>query len=190
MASASPQRKTLLEGLGLTFEVFPSSVDEHGHPERHNPAQRAKLLAELKARDVAAKHPGAWVIGCDTLVVSPGGLIFEKPRTEEEARNMIQAQSGRTSVVHSGLSVLTPEGLHFDGVSSSDVRFKKMTEKEIDWWIATGLWKGRSGSFQIDGPGQLMIEEICGDWSGIVGLPVFLLGQLLEKAGFERPGKV
>lgn len=70
-----------------------------------------------------------------------------------------------------------------DGLSSSDVRFRSLSDADIDWWMQTGLWKDRSGSFQIDGPGQLMIEEIRGDWSGIVGLPVFLLGRLAEELG-------
>lgn len=183
LASASPQRKTLLSGLGLAFEVMPSDVNEHSHSERRDPAERSRLLAELKARDVAAKRPECWIIGCDTLVVSPDGVIFEKPGNAEEARRMIQAQSGRTSVVHSGLALVTPAGKSFTGISSSDVRFKALSPDEIDWWIGTGLWQDRSGSFQIDGPGQLMIQEIRGDWTGIVGLPVFLLGELMRKAG-------
>lgn len=185
LASASPQRKALLQGLGLTFDVIHSGVDERQHLEA-DPVSRAKILAFLKAKDVAASHPDAWVIGCDTLVVSPDDVIFEKPADESEARAMLLAQSGRTSTVHSGLSVLSPEGKHCDGVSSSTVRFKKLTPGEVEWWMGTGLWKDRSGSFQIDGPGQLMIEEIRGDWSGIVGLPIFLLGRLLEEAGYPR----
>jgi septum formation protein len=181
LASSSPQRKTLLKGLGLKFDVVPSSVDEQGHPERTDPAERARVLAELKARDVAAKKPGCWVIGCDTLVVSPDGDIFEKAADAEEASAMIRAQSGRTSVVHSGLSILSPDGRHADGVSSSDVTFKKLSDGEIDWWIGTKLWKGRSGSFQIDGMGQLLIQEIRGDWTSIVGFPVFLFGELCER---------
>ncbi|MFA6038809.1 MAG: Maf family protein [Candidatus Peribacteraceae bacterium] len=184
LASASPQRKTLLEGLGLPFDVIPSTLDEGVHPEWDDPARRARLLAELKAKEVALAHPRDWVIGCDTLVESPDGVIFEKPRDEREARAMVAAQSGRTSVVHSGLFVITPEGAHVEGVSSSRVRFKQLTEGELDWWIRTNQWQGRSGSFQIDGLGQLMIEEITGDWTGVVGLPVFLLGELLREAGY------
>jgi septum formation protein len=70
-------------------------------------------------------------------------------------------------------------------MSMSSVMFKCLSPSEIDWWIGTRLWEGRSGSFQIDGPGQLMIERIEGDWSSIVGLPVFLLGQLMKKAGWD-----
>ncbi|MEK7218202.1 MAG: Maf family protein [Patescibacteria group bacterium] len=184
LASASPQRKALLEGLGLSFEVIPSTLDEGGHPEWDDPVRRARLLAELKAKEVARDNPGAWVIGCDTLVVSPDGVLFEKPRDEREARAMVAAQSGKTSAVHSGLSIITPEGKRVEGVSSSRVRFKELTDGELDWWIRTNQWQGRSGAFQIDGLGQLMIEEITGDWTGVVGLPVYLLGKLLRESGY------
>lgn len=184
LASASPQRKTLLEGLGVPFEVIHSSVDEDGHPEK-SPRERSEILACLKAEEIAAKNKGAIVIGCDTLVVSYAGELLEKPKDADDARRMLEAQSGAMSVVHSALCVIDAGGAKHCGVSSSSVRFKKLSPKDMDWWISTGLWKGRSGTFQIDGLGQLMISHIEGDWTGIVGLPVFLLGELLKNAGFE-----
>lgn len=183
LASASPQRKTLLSGLELRFEVIPSTVDEDIHPEQ-DPALRAVTLAKLKALDVSGKHPGATIIGCDTLVVAADGTLLEKPKDEEDARRMLMLQNGRTSLVHSAVCIVDAKGKTHEGLSTSSVLFKKLTEKEIDWWINTKLWQGRSGGFQIDGLGQLMIASITGDWTGIVGLPVFLLGQLLEDASY------
>ena len=183
LASASPQRKELLTGLGLTFEVIPSNVDEDGHPER-KPAERSQILARLKALDVHAKHPQAFVIGCDTLVVSANGSLLEKPASPEEAEHMLRSQSGSTSVVHSALCIVNPAGQVFEELSSSSVTFKALNDKEIAWWVQGNLWKGRSGGFQIDGLGQLMISRIEGDWTSIVGLPVFLLGKLLSEAGY------
>jgi septum formation protein len=182
LASASPQRKTLLEGLGFPFEVIPSRVDEPAHPET-DPAKRAHALACAKACDVATLHPDAWVIGSDTLVVAPDGTLLEKPADAEDARRMLRLQSGGTSAVHSGLCLIAPDGRVWSDVSSSDVRFAQLGETEVEWWIGTGHWQGRSGGFQIDGEGQLLIAEIRGDWTSIVGLPVFLLGQLMKKAG-------
>ncbi len=184
LASASPQRKVLLEGLGVNFEVFPSTVDEDVHPEQ-SPLERAVILARLKAQDIATKHKGAIVIGCDTLVVSYAGELLEKPKDRDDARRMLVAQSGAMSQVHSALCIVDAKGKLHEGVSTSSVRFKKLSPKDIDWWISTELWRGRSGAFQIDGIGQLMIEYIEGDWTGIVGLPVFVLGALLEDAGFS-----
>jgi septum formation protein len=183
LASASPQRKTLLESLGLPFEVVPSAVDEEAHPEA-DPEQRARQLACLKALDVAGRFPGRFVIGCDTLVVDPYGNTLEKPADEAEARKMLKQQSNGISFVHSGLCVMDSEGVANKGISSSLVKFRELTPGDIDWWIGTGLWQGRSGGFQIDGPGQLMIERIEGDWTGIVGLPLFELGKLLTWAKY------
>ncbi|MDD5055867.1 MAG: Maf family protein [Candidatus Peribacteraceae bacterium] len=182
LASASPQRKTLLRGLDIQFDVIPSSIEEDDHPEA-DPAKRAADLARLKAQDIAANHSGSIVIGCDTLVVAPDGTLLEKPRSIDEVRSMLTLQSGGTSLVHSALCVIDAKGKLHEGLSSSSVRFKKLTSRDIDWWIGTKLWQGRSGGFQIDGLGQLMIERIEGDWTGVVGLPVFLLGQLLKEAG-------
>jgi septum formation protein len=182
LASASPQRKSLLRGLGLQFRVIPSTIDEESHSEV-DPQSRAVELARLKAQDIASVHPGSIVIGCDTLVVAPDGTLLEKPGNDREARRMIRLQSGGVSIVHSALCVIDVKGKCHEGVSSSHVTFKRLSESDIRWWISTGLWKGRSGSFQIDGPGQLMIAKIEGDWTGVVGLPVFLLGELFEESG-------
>jgi septum formation protein len=184
LASSSPQRKTLLEGLGIPFVVIPSQVNEEACTEV-DPAKRAVLLAREKAQEVAGRHRGRWVIGCDTLVVAPDGTLLEKPVDEADARRMLMMQSGGASTVHSGLTVITPAGITLEGLSSSEVRFRTLSEKDIAWWMSTKLWQNRSGGFQIDGQGQLMIENIRGDWTSIVGLPVYLLGELLRAA--EHP---
>ncbi|PIR54087.1 septum formation protein Maf [Candidatus Peregrinibacteria bacterium CG10_big_fil_rev_8_21_14_0_10_42_8] len=184
LASASPQRKWLLEGLGLTFDVYPSDFDEEAC-DIQDPIQRAKYLAYHKAETVNAHFPDSFVIGCDTLVVSESGLLLEKAPDAATARLAIQALSGKTAEVHSALSIVDQLQKHYDGVSSSRVTFKKFSREEIDWWIGTELWRDRSGSFQIDGPGQLMISAIEGDWSSVVGLPVYLLGELFLKVGYD-----
>ncbi len=182
LASASPQRAALLAGLGLTFSAIPSRIEEEMCTER-DPAQRAVRLAREKAQEVGERHRGEWIIGCDTLVVAPDGSLLEKPLDEADARRMLVLQSGGTSIVHSGLAVLSPAGVMMDGLSSSSVTFKSLSADEIDWWLRTDLWRGRSGAFQIDGLGQLMIERIEGDFTSIVGFPVFLFGELARKVG-------
>lgn len=184
LASASPQRRELLAGLGVDFTVVHSSVDEEAHPER-DPAKRAELLAVLKARDIAGRNPGAWVIGSDTLVVAPDATLLEKPADADEARVMIAKQSGGASVIHSGLCVVAPDGREYAGLSTSTVTFRSLSDADIENWIAKGFWKGRSGAFQIDGAGQLLIERLEGDWTSVVGLPVYLLGELCRKAGAD-----
>ena len=183
LASASPQRKRLLEGLGLHFEVHVSGFDE-STCTKTDPIERAKHQAYHKAMDVNAQFADSFVIGCDTLVVSQNGDLLEKAPNADAAREMMSKLSGKTCTVHSALSVVDPQQKHHEGVCSSQVTFKALSNEEIDWWIATGLWKDRSGSFQIDGPGQLLISHLEGDWSSIVGLPVYLLGDLFKRAGY------
>lgn len=184
LASGSPQRKQILESLDFRFTVDPSTVDEAACTEK-DPEIRSLVLARLKAQDVAKRHAGSFVIGCDTLVVSEDGQLLEKPVNADDARRMLALHSRRSSIVHSGLCVVNPSAKVYEAVSSSVTRFKKLTESDIEWWVSTGLWKDRSGGFQIDGLGQFMIDRIEGDYPGIVGLPVFLLGKLLKEAGYE-----
>jgi len=184
LASASPQRKVLLEGLGVDFIVCPSEKDEAVCTET-DPIERAKALARLKANDVAERYPDAWVLGSDTLVVSPNGELLEKPADANDARRMLRLHSGSVPVVHSTLCLRSPMGDCFEGLSTSSVHFKELSDEDIEWWIETEQWKDRSGAFQIDGMGQLMISHIEGDWSGIVGLPVFLWGELCKEAGLD-----
>ncbi len=184
LASASPQRSALLRQIGVSFDVVPSGFDERSCTDV-DPLVRCRYLATMKARDVASSHSGSIVIGCDTLVVAADGTLLEKPSGAVEARAMLERQSGSVSIVHSCLCIVDGGGALHQGVSSSTVRFKRLSADEIDGWIGTGLWKDRSGAFQIDGPGQLMIERIEGDFTSIVGLPIFLLGQLLQSAGVQ-----
>ena len=102
LASRSPQRKTILEDLGIEFTVIPSSFDESSIHEQ-DPPKRALILAEKKAIEVARKHPDQWIIGVDTLVVSEDGQLLEKPIDEEDARRMLKLHSGNTSTVHSAI---------------------------------------------------------------------------------------
>lgn len=184
LASTSPQRSSLLKGLGVSFEIVPSSVDEDIHPEK-DPRQRAQTLARLKAQNVAYNYPDSFVLGADTLVVSKEGTLLEKPANADEARRMLREQSDGVSVVHSAVCLIDPQGQLHEGMDSSSVYFNALTDADIEWWIGTNLWAGRSGAFQIDGPGQLMIRRIEGDWSGIVGLPVYLFGVLAKRGGLK-----
>lgn len=184
LASSSPQRKQILAALGLQFSIHPSSVDEESETEQ-NPGVRAEKLAIFKAQDIAKQFPESIVIGCDTLVVSPSGERLEKPIDAEDARRMLRSYSGATAIVHSGLCVIAPGGKSASGLSSSSVKFRTLQQEDIDWWVRTNLWQGRSGAFQIDGLGQLLIEEITGEFTSVVGFPVYLFGQLLEKVGYN-----
>lgn len=183
LASASSARQELLTGLGLLFEVKPSDIDEEGHTEE-DPPTRALHLARMKAQKCHVENPGAWVIGCDTLVEAYDGTRLEKPVDDDDVRRMMKLHSGHCSLVHSGLCLLSPTGDIYDGIQTSRVYFKVLTDDEIEAWVANdSLWRGSSGGFRSDGLGQLVIERLDGDWTSVKGLPVFLLGELFAKAG-------
>ncbi|HCI04334.1 MAG: Maf family protein [Candidatus Peribacteraceae bacterium] len=186
LASSSPQRQRLLKELGVEFEVIPSSINE-AEVILEDPIERAKVLARLKAEDVSRNYSDAWVIGSDTLVVSSAGNLLEKPSDESHAREMLREQSGGVSQVHSAISLITPTSKKHEDVSTSHVHFRKLTDEDLDWWISTGLWEDRSGSFQIEGEGQRLVEKLEGDFNGVVGLPIDLLSKLFRDAGFIIP---
>ena len=183
LASASPQRKRLLEGLNISFAVHPSALDESQCTEA-DPLARCAVLAKLKAQAVAGEYPDSFVLGCDTLVVASDGTLCEKPADADAARAMLQLLSGGTCVVHSALHLIAPDGNEHDGIDSTQVTFRKLSDDDLDWWVSTNLWQDRSGGFQIEGKGQLLAEKLEGDWTGVVGLPVHLLGRMLDEVGF------
>jgi len=183
LASASPQRRQLLEGLSIPFEVCVTGVEDESDVSHTDPVERAQFFARKKAERARAVHPDAWIIGCDTLVVASDSTLLEKPKNAEEARAMIQLQSGKTSLVHSGLCVMNPQGKVQEGLSTSSVMFKRLSPQEVDWWISTQLWEGRSGSFQIDGPGQLMIERLEGGLVFGCGVAGVFAGGVTEEVG-------
>src|SRR3989344_3769964 len=176
LASQSPQRKAILQRLGVPFEVIPSNVDESSIIEL-DPIRRALFLAEAKAEAVSKDHPDWWVIGVDTLVVSADGELLEKPADENDARRMLRIHSGRTSIVHSGLSIQRNGKVHTD-VSTASVYFRPLTEGDIEWWISTGLWQDRSGAFQIEGEGEKLIKHFSGELETIIGFPMSLFKRM------------
>ncbi len=181
LASQSPQRKAILQSLGVSFEVIPSYFDESLIVEA-DPIERAKLLAEAKAAVVSKRYPDRWVIGVDTLVVSQDGELLEKPVNAADARRMLRLHSGRTSIVHSGLSIQRNGKVHTD-VSTASVFFRTLTEDDIEWWIKTGLWQDRSGAFQIEGEGERLITMIEGERETVIGFPVLQFHRLLPLLG-------
>lgn len=179
LASGSPQRKRLLEEAGIACEIYPSAVIESSCNERE-PRKRAKTLAMMKARDVESRFPRHCIIGCDTLVVAQDGTVLEKPCDADDARRMLQVQSGNISVIHSGLCVLSPDR-ECTEVDSPRVFFKPFHDDDIAWWIGSGKWEGGSGAFRVEEFEERgLIERIEGDRTAVIGLPMTLLHRLLN----------
>jgi septum formation protein len=175
LASSSPQRREILQKLGVEFEVIAPGVDEltGGDPE-----VEVVENARIKARAVEA-GPDALVIACDTDVVLDGKALG-KPRGEVEAREYLDRMSGRAHEVLSGLVVLEG-GEERSGLERTSVSFKELSEGEKERYVRFGEWRGRSGGYAIQTLGSTLVERVEGSVSNVVGLPVGLLAELAPR---------
>jgi septum formation protein len=166
LASRSPQRRAILEQLGIEFRVEVPDVEEvtKGEPRR--------LVAE-NARRKAAAVRGERVLGVDTAVVLDG-RAFGKPGDLAEADTFLRRLSGRTHVVMSGIALRDGRGERSD-VAVTRVRFRLLEQADVDWYLASGEWAERAGGYAIQGRGAALVEAIEGDYSNVVGLPVAAL---------------
>ena len=177
LASGSPRRKELLSLYTTDFTVCISDFDEDA-VQADTPAELVEKLACGKCLSVAAEHPGAVVIGCDT-VVDVNGEVFGKPKDREDARRMLKALSGSTHAVHTGVCV--SDGSRTESfVDSCKVTFFPMSEDEIEYYIATAEPYDKAGAYAIQGCAALWLDRIEGDYYTIMGLPVSRTVRLLE----------
>jgi septum formation protein len=173
LSSRSPQRRAILEQLGVDFRVEAPEVEELAGGE---PRRLVRENALRKARAVAAT--GELVLGADTAVVLDG-RVFGKPRDEEEAETFLRRLSGRTHEVMSGIALREPGGAERNDVAVTRVRFRRLEQPDLAWYLATGEWTGRAGAYAIQGRGAALVEEIEGDYWNVVGLPVAALLRLV-----------
>jgi septum formation protein len=184
LASSSPRRRELLSSIGLDFEVIPSSIPEE-HQPGESPEEYVARLSRQKAATIAAAHPDQWVIAADTTVIL-GEELLEKPIGVADARRMLAAIAGRTHVVYTGVTLQNAvRGYGDTRVAESEVRMLPLSEREIDWYVATGEPLDKAGAYAVQGVGGMFIESIHGSYSNVVGLPLALLFQMLRKAGID-----
>ena len=178
LASGSPQRREILEKLGIEFEVVVPGVAElsEGDPEH-------LVVENARRKAMAVEGEGRLVIACDTDVVLDGEVLG-KPADEREAREYLDRMSGRAHTVMSGLVVLEG-GEEQSGLEKTSVVFKNLSDAEKERYVRFGEWEGRSGGYAIQALGSTLVERLEGSVSNVVGLPVGLLAQLAP-ALFER----
>jgi septum formation protein len=169
LASGSPQRRAILEQLGVEFRVEVPAVEElrDGDPRA--------VVAE-NARRKARAVDGDRVLGVDTAVVLDG-RVFGKPRDAEEAEVFLRRLSGRGHEVMSGIA-LRERGSERSEVAVTRVRFRLLEQHDIDWYLRTDEWRDRAGGYAIQGRGAALVAEIEGDYWNVVGLPVPALIEL------------
>ena len=181
LASNSPRRSHLLAQAGLNFSVIPSAVDEQ-KLAMSDPDEYVRALAESKARDISEKHPDSWIIGADTIVLIEQ-QILGKPDSTDVARNMLRHLSGKMHQVYTGYCICCKkEKRLFSDVVKTDVYFKELSDREIEWYIQTGEPFDKAGGYGIQGIGAFLVERINGSYTNVVGLPVcevmsFLIGE-------------
>ena len=169
LASGSPRRRRMLAELGLDFTLAVADIAEVAQPGE-SPADFARRLAGEKAAAVASRHPASWVLAADT-VVARAGRILGKPADPEDAVAMLTALSGHWHTVWTGFALRRGRE-SLQEVVATEVRFAELTAPLIRAYVATGEPLDKAGAYGIQGRGGLLVKEIRGSYSNVVGLPL------------------
>ena len=179
LASASPRRKELLARLGMDFDVMVADIDETPLADE-SPLAMAERLAQAKANAIARTlNEPSWVLGSDTTVAL-GGRIFGKPASRQEAIDTLTLLSGNTHQVISSICLVGP-GQTLTSSVVSQVRFGPLRQAQITAYCDTDEPYDKAGSYGIQGLAGAFVEHIDGDYSAIVGLPLWATSQLFMK---------
>jgi len=174
----------LLRQVGIEpAAVDAADIDETPLKEEL-PQELVRRLAIAKASSVADRHPGAFVLGADTIVAR-GRTVLTKARNAEEARVFLKLLSGRRHRVFGGVGIIVPEGRSFGRVVESKVTFKRLGRDEIEDYIGHGEWEGKAGGYAIQGRAGVFTRKIMGSYSNVVGLPLYETVALLKGLGFR-----
>lgn len=184
LASGSRSKVDILRQLGLRFLVDPADIDE-GSFIRDTPESLVCDLAESKAKAALPRHPGALIIGADTVVIDANGIIG-KPTDKINARQILKRLAGVSHKVITGLVVI--DGLSDSivrKVATSVVKFRELSDLTIERYVYTGEPVGKAGGYGLQGIGALLIEKIEGEYTNVMGLPVQTLVDALHHLGYE-----
>jgi len=183
LASASPRRRAILAGLGLNPIIDPSRTPEPLRKPGEAPAGYARRAARHKSCDVGRRYRSGIVIGADTIVIV-GDRILGKPASKAEGRRMLRRLAGRWHDVVTGICLTDAgRGSYCSAYCSSRVHFRRLTNAEIKWYIATGEYADKAGAYAIQGYASLFVDRIEGDYFNIVGFPLATFVKLCKKMG-------
>jgi septum formation protein len=169
LASGSARRRDLLRQIGLEPSIIDPPHIEERHGPRELPLAYARRMAREKLAEIAPKHRGCWVLAADT-VVACGRRILPKAESEDQARACLDLLSGRRHRVLGGIAISAPDGRTAERVVTTTVAFKRLTQREIDSYLATGDWHGKAGGYAIQGHAASFIPWINGSYGNVVGL--------------------
>jgi septum formation protein len=176
LASSSPRRRQLLEMLGIPIRVAPSHI-----PEVRRPVETPMDYVERLAREKAMSVPGALVLGADTTVVARDEML-EKPLDPADALRMLRKLQGRTHQVVTSVALVADETVH-QATDVTNVVFRRLDDAFLEAYVATGEPMDKAGAYGIQGYGAALVERIDGDFFSVMGLPIRLVLDLLERAG-------
>ena len=176
LASSSPRRRQLLEMLGLTVRVVAPNI-----PEVRRPVETPVDYVERLAREKAMSVPGRLVLGADTTVVIRDEIL-EKPTDASDALRMLQKLQGRTHQVVTSVALVADEVIH-QATDVTNVMFRKLSDDFLEAYVGTGEPMDKAGAYGIQGFGAALVERIDGDFFSVMGLPLRLVLELLERAG-------
>lgn len=183
LASASPRRREFLERLQLTFQIIPADVDEAVFPGEL-PHEYVLRIARAKAARVAGRQRDCLVLAADTSVVL-GREILGKPTDVEDAKRILRLLSGNEHLVMTAVAL---DGTYRESaLVETRVRFRKLADQEIDWYVRTGEPLDKAGAYGIQGLGGAFVRTIDGSASNVVGLPLVETLELLQAAGHPLP---
>ena len=182
LASASPRRRDLLRKAGYCFEIVPSNVDESKYDtDGISSEEHTRILALAKAKDVAMRFPNAVVMGSDT-VVDLDGEIIGKPDDVAHAEEIIRKLFSKPHGVITGLALVCIEkNIEIVEADTTIVYPRQLTEAQIADHITNGQWEGKAGAYGIQETGDEFVDRIDGSFTNVMGLPMELTEQLLER---------
>ncbi|MHC2087121.1 Maf-like protein [Methylobacterium sp.] len=189
LASASPRRLALLQQAGIEPDaLLPADVDETPH-KSEAPRELARRLARAKldvAGDAARRRDDmrdSYIVAADT-VVAVGRRVLPKAELADEATDCLRLLSGRQHRVYTAVCVLSPKGSRRERVVETRVRFKRLSGRDIERYIASDEWRGKAGGYAIQGLAGTFVVKLVGSHSAVVGLPLYETISLLEGEGF------
>ena len=188
LASASPRRQEILSSLGLRFRVDPARFDEPAPEKGELPSRYVGRMARAKATDVASRHRSGLVISGDTVVLWQD-QILGKPANDEQAHTMLRSLADGWHEVLTGICVFDVARDNAQcAKASSMVHFRRMTAREIDWYVATKEGHDKAGSYAIQGYGSLFVDKIEGCYFNVMGFPVSTFERLTRRMKIDLWG--
>jgi septum formation protein len=187
LASESPRRAALLAQVGIAPDaILPAAIDETP-AKGETPREHAVRLAGQKARAVAARKAGCFVLAADT-VVAAGRRILPKAENAAEVAACLKLLSGRRHQVITAVALVAPDGKLRSKVAVTRVSFLRLTPQKIAAYADAREGEGKAGGYAIQGRAESFVKEISGSYSNVVGLPLAITVALLEGAGFHGGG--